>query len=140
MGAPKQIRSADLIIYINNAPFGTATGFRYTVDEGQRPIYGIDRNTPFEIASGQVAVKGNIDVLRVRTEAGLEAVGIGIPENKVLLKRYFSMSIIDRATDTTILAIPEASCGNQNWQANAKGELTGSFAFEGLGYVHELEE
>ncbi len=135
---PASIRGADLIIYINNSPFATATGFRYQIEEGQRAIYGIDKNTPQELASGQCAIKGTIDVVRIRTEPGLEGIGIGIPEDKVLLKRYFTMSIIDRARDETILAIDEASAGSQSWQVNAKGELTGSFSFEGLTYVHEL--
>ncbi len=135
----KTIRGADLIIYINNKPFGVTTGIRYQLDEGQHPIYGIDQMTPFELASGQCSIKATVEVIRVRTQAGLEGAGIGIPETKVILKRYFSLSMVDRVTDTTILHVGQASAGTQAWGVNAKGELAGNFSFEGLVWTHELD-
>lgn len=140
MGAvTRTLRGADLQVYINGRLFAVATGVRWTAEDGRHAIYGIDQYTPFELAPGQTTIKGTIDCLRQRLDGGIEGRGIHAPESKIMLEKYFALAIIDRSTDSTVLAIESAAVTSQQWQAVAKGEYTGSFSFEGLGWTSEAE-
>ncbi|WNM70276.1 hypothetical protein [Myxococcus phage Mx1] len=139
MATPKTLRGADLQVYINGRLFAVCTGIRWQADPGRHPIFGIDKYTPFELAPGPSTIRGNIDCLRQRRDGGLEGRGVAAPEHLLLLEKYFSLAVVDRSTDTVILAIEEAAAATQSWQVNAKGDLTGSFSFEGLGWFNESE-
>jgi hypothetical protein len=139
MANVKTLRAADIQIYINGRLFGVAVGLRWQGDDGRHAIYGIDQYTPFELAPGQSMIKGTVDCLRLRRDGGLEGRGVNAPESKLMLEKYFSLAVVDRSTDTVILAIESAAMGNQSWQATAKGDMSGSFTFEGLGWTSESE-
>ena len=136
---PKALRAADLQVYINGKLFAIATGLRWSAENGRHAIYGIDQYIPFELAPGTAAIKGTVECIRLRQDGGLEGYGVSAPESKLLFEKYFSLAVVDRSTDTVILAVDEAAIGSQNWQVNAKGELTGNFAFEGKAWSNESE-
>lgn len=135
MSQTKTLRGSDLQIFINGVLFAVATGIRYQMDTGHRSIMGIDQYTPFEIAPGPCSVKGNIDCTRQYQDGGLEGRGITAPEASVMLEKYFSLAVVDRTSDTVILAIDEAIASNQSWTVTPKGMVTGSFSFEGLAWT-----
>lgn len=137
MSKPKSLRGADLQVYINGHLFAVATGLRWGADTGRHAIYGIDQYTPFELAPGSTSIKGTIDCVRLRQDGGIEGRGVAAPEEKMLYEKYFSLAVVDRSTDTVVLAIERAAVQSQNWQVNAKGELTGSFGFEGIEWENE---
>lgn len=137
MARPKVIRGGDLQVYINGKLFGITTSIHWQTDSGHRSIYGIDQYTPFEIAPGQATVKGAIDCYRLRLDGGLEGRGVLAPESKVLLEKYGSLAVVDRSTDTVILAVSGVIVSGQSWSAGAKGILSGSFNFEGTDWIGE---
>lgn len=137
MARQKSLRAADLQVYINGKLFAICTGFRFTEDFGRHEIFGIDQYTPFELAPGQSSVKGSIDCIRLRQDGGIEGYGVAAPQSVRLLEKYFSLAIVDRSTDTIIFAIDDATVSNQTWQVSAKGDLTGSFMFQGITWSNE---
>lgn len=137
MARAASVRAADLQIYINGTLFGTATGIRWTADEGRHAIYGIDQYTPQELAPGAASIKGSIDTIRLHGAGGLESRGVTAPESIRLLEKYFTLAVIDRFNDSIVLAIDQCAVQNQSWQVGAKGELTGNFSFEGMEWENE---
>lgn len=137
MARQKSLRGADLQVYINGKLFAICTGFRFSEDFGRRSIFGIDKDTSFELAPGQSSIKGSIDCLRLHQDGGIEGYGVAAPQSYRLLEKYFSLAIVDRSTDTIIIAVEDAAVSNQTWQVTAKGTLTGTFMFEGTTWSNE---
>jgi len=137
MTQPKVLRGADIKVYINGQPIGVATAVRWEASDGRHAIYGIDQYTPFELAPGQTEIKGTVELVRLRIDGGLEGRGIHAPESKIMLEKYFALALVDRSTDTAILVVDNAAVNQQSWQVMAKGEVTGSFTFEGIGWTNE---
>jgi hypothetical protein len=140
MGQVKALRGADLQVYINGSLFGICTGLRWQSGKGNRAIYGIDQTEPFEIAPGQTYIRGAIESIRLRRDGGYEGRGIIAPHRQVLLEKYFALAVVDRSTDTVLMAIDRVSADNQSWSVSAKQEVSGSFSFEGIGYTSEAEQ
>ena len=139
MASTRSMRGADVKVYINGQVYSPVTGIRWSSSTGRHAIYGIDQATPFELATADASVKGTVDVIRIRNSGGLEKAGIAAPEQKLLLEKYFSITVVDRITDTVILQIDEAAISDQNWQAVSKGIISGSFSFEGIGWTNEAD-
>lgn len=139
MGQMKTVRGADLQVYVNGSLFGVATAVRWSADPGRHAIYGIDQYTPFELAPGQSVIKGTVDIVRQHLDGGIEGRGAAAPERQLLLEKYFSIAIVDRSTDSAILAIDSAAVDSQQWSSQTRGILTGSFTFTGLGWSSEAE-
>lgn len=139
MGIMKSVRGADVQIFVNGAPLNVAVAVRWQADPGRHAIYGIDQYTPFELAPGQAVIKGTLDIVRQHLDGGVEGRGVAAPERLLLLEKYFSLAVIDRLTDSVLLVIDNASVEGQQWAVSAKGDLTGSFSFVGLGWSNEAE-
>ncbi len=134
----KAIRGADTIVYINGKPFALATAVDWTISYGRRAIYGIDKHTPQELASGQSRILVNIHCIRTEMSAGIEGAGAVPIEENLLSERYFFLQLVHRKTDTVFLQIPNASVNTQRWAVSEKGLLTGSFECEGLSFGNEF--
>lgn len=139
MAQMRTLRGPDIQVYINGKLFAVATGVRWQADPGRHAIYGIDQYTPFELAPGQSRITGAVECVRHRQDGGIEGRGVAAPESQLMLEKYFGLAIVDRSTDTVILAIESAAVGSQNWQVSANGVMTGTFNFEGLGWSNESE-
>lgn len=131
-------RAADCIVYINGKPFAWATAVRWSVSYGRRAIYGIDQHTPQELASGQSKITIAVNCLRTRLSAGIEGAGVAPIEENLLSERYFFLQVVDRITDTVILQVPNCSVSTQNWSAEERGIIRGSFDCEGLAFANEF--
>lgn len=140
MGQPQVIRGADLQVYINGQLFAVCTGIRWQSDSGRHAIHGIDQQEAFELAPGPVSIRGTIECVRLRQDGGLEGRGVVAPSRMAVLEKYFSLAVVDRSTDTVILAIEKTSAGAQNWGTQGRGILEGSFTFEGIGFTNEADE
>lgn len=140
MAQVKVIRGADLQVYINGILFGVCTSIRWQSGKGNHAIHCIDQMDPFEIAPGQSYIRGTIEAIRLRRDGGFEGRGIIAPQRMTMLEKYFAMAVVDRSTDTVIMAIDRTSADNQSWSVAAKQELVGNFGFEGIGYTSEAEQ
>jgi hypothetical protein len=139
MAIVKALRGADIKVFINGRLYPWIVSARWNASYGRHAITGIDQSTPFELPSGACTIKGTFDVLRIRATGGLQGAGIAPPERKVLQERYFSLTIVDRLTDSVILQIDQAAVTEENWQTAAKAILSGSFSYEGMGWVNEVD-
>lgn len=140
MAGFKTLRGADLQIYINGALFANATSVRWQASKGLHEIEAIDQYIPFEIAPGQCKITGSIECTRVRQDGGLQGRGVSAAEHNLMLEKYISLAVVDRSTDTVILAIESALVGDESWNTGATSLLQGSFMFKGLGWVNEADQ
>lgn len=136
-GKPLIIRGLDCILYINGRIFGVATGINWEASTGAQKRHGIDRHTPFEVLPTQASIRGTVQCLRQHNTAGIEGAGVVPVEDELSGSRYFSLQLVDRQTDTVVLQVLEAACVSQQWSVQARGVMTGSFAFEGLSWSNE---
>ncbi len=121
MASTKSLKGPDLKVYIN----------------GRQEIPCIDRSTPIELPSGMCTIKGTMEIMRFRNSGGLQGVGIAAPEDRILLERYFSLTVVDRVSDKVILQIDEASVTEESWQTGAKGMVSGTFSFQGRQWTND---
>lgn len=136
----KELTGANLKIYINGVPFGIATRVSWSINPNRRPIYGLDKSTPFELAPSTQSITGTMSVLRLRKDGGLIGRGIVASDRNLEREKYINIVIVDKATDSIVLKIDDAAVGNQNWEVGAKGILEGSFEWEGLEYTDESSQ
>lgn len=134
----KTLTGANLSIYINGKLFGICESFSYTIDTGRKEIRGIDSLFPFELAPTQVAVTGQMSVFRTANTAGLEGLGIAARDFVLPRERYFSITVIDRSTDSTPFKTDMAAVRHQNWDVAAQGLMRGTFSFVASGYANDF--
>ncbi len=126
------LRGADLSVYINNSPFGVASDLRWSIKNGRRPIFGIDSETPFDLAPGQRIIEGAITCYYVRGGGGLEGAGVVADGDVLLFEKYSTLTVTDRVSGDVILSIQKMNVGDQSWTAAPKGLVQGSFSFIGI--------
>ena len=135
MGTRAQtVQSASLKILINNRTFGVVTAIEWANDGGRRPIFGLDKITPFELAPGTNSIRGRIDCIATRNDGGLEGRGISTSSSNIMLEKYISIAIVDRVTNKIVFKCDQAAVNSQTWRATARGLYTGSFTFEGIDH------
>jgi hypothetical protein len=135
----QSLAGASLKLYINNRPVGIATGFDWTIDYGRTPIFGLDQVTAYELAPGQINVKGRIDCTRIKRDGGLEGRNIVASADNILNEKYINIILIDRDSGSIVFRAELAAIGIQNWRVDPKGILRGSFSFVGFQVTNELD-
>lgn len=136
MAQTKSLKGADIKVYVNGKLYPVVVSIRWAASSGRQAIACIDRSTPVELASGGTSIKGTLEILRLRNSGGIQGSGIAAPEDKVLLERYWSLTVIDRLSDSVILQIDEASVVDENWSVG-RGLISGSFSFEGISWTND---
>ena len=133
------VTSAKVIVYINDQPFGRVTGFSWTSATPKRPIYGIDSTEPYELAPTTSQCNGNVSLLRLIDDGGLEGPGIVAQFQSLTREKYFKVLLIERSTDTQIFRADFCSVNSQSWDVPAKGLMTGTFSFAALTWNNEAK-
>ncbi len=131
-------KGPDFTIHINGEIFGVSSEVRWRTSTGAKAIRGIDVMIPQEIAPTIAHISGSMNCYRLQDSAGIEGAGIAPVEAHMSRTRYFSIQVTNRVTDTVILSIPKAMCGEQEWTLIANRLLAGSFTFEGIGWSNEF--
>lgn len=138
MAQSKSLKGPDIKVYVNGRLYTVVTSVRWIASYGRNPIMAIDQSIPAELASGPCTVKGTLDIVRLRNSGGLQGAGL-VPDDFVILReRYFSLTIVDRLSDTVLLQVDEASVGEENWSVPSRGLISGSFTFEGIGWTNDV--
>jgi hypothetical protein len=137
MATSKSMTGAEVKVYINGRIYPYIVSIRWTGSYGRQEIMAIDQNEPAELAPGSTSISGTFDVVRIRNSGGLQGAGIAAPEDKLLLERYFSLVVVDRVSDTTLLKIDNGSVSDESWSVPSRGTITGSVSFKGLGWGNE---
>lgn len=137
MSRSRIITGARVLVYVNGKPFAQVTHFRWDSATPPKKIMGVDSGEPVELAPTTTMISGNMGLLRLSGDGGLEGAGI-IPEfSEVPRGKYFSLALIDRATDTQIFRADRCWCASQSWDIPSKGMVTGQMTFEALGWNNE---
>lgn len=131
--------AARLICYINSEKFAKVTEFSWTVETTHREIEGIDSDLPYELAPTRTRVKGQLGLIRLENDGGIQGVGMAPPENLLSRQKYFTIALVDRKTDTVVFRSDYCSVDMEQWSVNARGELRGSVSFKGLTWSNEVE-
>lgn len=129
--ANRVIPSAELVVYVNGAPFGIATTFSWQSNTQKRAIRGIDCAEAIELAPMMVSVTGQMSVVRLHS-GGLETMEITASFENQSREKYISILVIDRATQAIIFRADSCSITSQQWSASARGMVMGQVSFEAL--------
>lgn len=131
------LASAQCMLYLNGAPWGIVTAFRWDSATPSKSISGLDSDNPFELAPTTTRITGSVQVVRVSNDGGLEGYGLIPAFEEIPRGKYFSLALVDRATDTQIFRADNCRCSGQSWDVPTKGLVTGSFSFEALSWSNE---
>ena len=152
----------ELRLFINERLIGYATGLRYTVTQGQKPIYGVDSPVPQEIAqgAGPSILDGSITVYRPKDSSPEKSAimtprtsRLGISEDGKLggflpngkeapgsfalgSGRYSTIRIEDRLTGKTIMQAYYVMFGSQSWTIGERQVVQGVLTFQGIVTEH----
>lgn len=138
MAVIKSHNGGDVRVFINGRAYTPVTAIRWTASSSRHEINGIDQSIPFELVTGVCSVNGSLEILRIRDAGGIQGPGIAAPERLILQERYFSLTVIDRISDTVLLQINEASVTDENWQAG-RGQVSGSVGFKGIAWQNDVD-
>ena len=135
----KTIVTSGIMLYLNGKPFGRATSFGWESDTSRSPKYGIDSMAPFELAPTVSRASGRIGVIRTIGDSGAEGAGMTTTFYFVPREKYFSLQLIEIASDTVVFEAGYCSVAHQSWSAPSRGKVEGEIHFEALDWNNELK-
>jgi len=140
MAAPRVLRGADVLVYINGQKYTQVREVRYAMDYGEYEIYGVDDPFPQEIApGGRISYRGSVSGLKLRADGGLQGAGIRGIITSVLETPYISLRIKDRATGEDLVYSTKTKVSNESWSVPSKGIVVVSFNFIGAKPYQPLD-
>lgn len=137
MGITKTLSGADISVYVNGRLFPPVSEITWQANTGRHAIQGIDKAEPQELVPGNTTITGTMEIIRTKRSGGIEGAGLMASVTKILQEKYFSLLLIDRSTDSVLLYIEDASVDGYTGRAGARGIVTLSVQFEGIGWENE---
>jgi hypothetical protein len=137
--ANKYIVAPGLVVYINNKPFAICTGFGFSSSTPMKPITGIDQVIPTELAPTVVHIRGSLGLMRTHGDGGLEGQGMAYRPEDLPWGRYFTITIVDRVNRKKIFQSNYCVVTDQNWNAPARGMVTGNVQFQAITWGNETQ-
>lgn len=138
--ASKHLVGAGLELYINNTLYGITQSFEYTSSTHRKPIYGLDRSNPHELAPNVTMIQGTIRLYRERGSGGLEGAGLLAPIDTISREKYFSIGLIDIASgDLLVFYADRCSVEQQSWSHMAGARVEGTFSFSAVKWDNESQ-
>jgi hypothetical protein len=131
------LSGAKVILYINGNPYAAVVSFKWDSTTGRKAIYGLDSGEPYELAPTTNKIVGTMMLLRTIGDGAAEGAGLVAQFADVPREKYFSLSLIERSTDTQIFRADRCSVLNQSWDVPSKGLAMGSLNFEALSWNNE---
>jgi len=130
MSVPRLIVGAHLVCYVNSRLFAEIAGIQYTSDTPRIARKGIDTLQVVEYVPTGGAVTGTLIVYRRRQAGGIEAAGMVATYPDLAREKYFTVTLIDRATDTVAFQAEGCVVTAQSWTAG-KEHMKGQVSFLG---------
>jgi hypothetical protein len=131
------ITGAHLVCYINNKPFSGVQSFTWQADTPRRLVRPIDTFMPVEMIQQAPTVIGSCVCYRAIFDGGLEGQGLVATFEDLSRDKYFAISIVERSSDTVIFRADFASILSQQWVAQTRQLMAGSFTFQALDWFNE---
>jgi hypothetical protein len=139
MGKSLIITGARVVCYINGQKFGRVSSFRWDSATPRKAIYGLDSSEPYELAPLPSRITGSLTVYRTVGDGGLEGSGIVAQFADIPREKYFSLTLIERSSDTVVFRADDCAVTNQSWDVPSKGVMMGNFSFEALSWSNEAK-
>jgi hypothetical protein len=137
MASPSIMVSAHVVCYINNKMLGVVTGFSWTSNTPRKEIRSIDIPVPVELASTTTSVSFSMSVLRATGDGGMQGSGVVVPQNLVSREKYFTILLVDRATDLPVFKADFCQTDSESWTVTPKSLLSGQVQGKGLIWNNE---
>jgi hypothetical protein len=132
------LSAAQVALYINGNQFGRVNGFTYSVDTPRKRLATVDSLIPFELATGQTHITGNMTIYRTALDGAAEGPGMVAPIDELPREKYFSIVLVDLTTQVVIFQADFCSVEQQSWSINSKGLVMGTVAWSALSYQNEV--
>ena len=137
MGQSKSLASADVVLWVNGAILGIATGGSYVKNTQIRRSRAIDSLKTYELVPTEVSCSGRFQVVRLHGTGGLEGQGVTAFPDETLLQRYATLTLIDRRNDQIVDQFEQCMFSVVQWHVINRQLVQGTFQFEGIGWNNE---
>lgn len=134
----KTVTSAGVVCYLNGKRFGRVRDFSWSSSTPRKALYGIDITEPQELLTTTTRITGRLSLWRTVGDGGAEGAGMIATYEDLTKEKYFSLTLVERYSDTVIFEARYCSVTSQSWNAPEKGLVTGSMEFEALNYSNEV--
>ena len=126
------LKGSEIKIFISGKLYNEVQSITWTIDYGEKEIYGIDSQFAQEIAPTKIAVQGKITGVRVKNSAGLQGKAARTRISEILHAPYTSLRVSDRHSNVDILWLPQMKVVSESLSVQAKGIASLSFTFKGI--------
>jgi hypothetical protein len=101
------VQGASVFCLINGELFGRVTGFSYTSETQRKPLYTIDHLDPLDLMPAQTRITGRLEVIRTKSDGGLEGAGIVAPYAFLANEKFITIMILAREANPRRLNVVE---------------------------------
>ena len=137
MAFPRVLTGARAILKMNNEVTVFATDVSYVLDTEFKAINEIDNSLPNELAPGQINVSVIVTNLRVSVSSSASIAQIQPTILNNMSQPYTSIELKDRATNETILYVPQALMTKRSGKTSKRALSTETWTFTGIGFWDE---
>lgn len=133
------LQGARLAVYIDGRRFAQAYGFRFRSDTVKNEIRGIDNPEAYELATATASVSGSLSLWRLIGDGGAEGAGFTVAYPELTRERYFSIVLVERATQLVVFQADRCSLVSQSWDMPSKNYVTGTLDFKAINFSNETQ-
>jgi hypothetical protein len=138
MAVPLLLSGAKVVLYVNGNLFGKVSSFKYASATPRKKIRGVDSMVPFELGMTTNDINGTMTVYRLIQDGGAEGAGMVAPIVEIPREKYFSLILVDIASNTVIFEADYCSVEDQSWTFEARDLAKGQITFSALDYLNEV--
>lgn len=129
---------ANVICYVNGSLYGNVISFKWDASTPSRVIGGIDNVEAMELAPTNSLCGWNMSLYRIKGSGGLQGLGISPVSTEIARGKYFTITLIERISDTVIFEAKFCKVDNESWDVAAKSMSIGTVAAKCLSWSNEV--
>jgi hypothetical protein len=125
-------------VYVNGSMLGRVASISVMNSTPRKALYTIDSVEPVELMQQSVSGHGQMSIYRLHQDGGIQALGMAAVWEDVSREKYFSLLILDRATDTVLFQADRCSTISESWSFN-RSHVMGDVAFSFLRWSNGMQ-
>lgn len=138
---PKLVSGARVLCYVNGRLLAGVSSFVWTSSSPRKKIRVVDLPIPVELAATTVDVTWQMTTFRQIGDGGAQGPGIVAANlTDIVREKYFSLLLIERATQLPLFQADYCNLDSENWSINAKMIMTGQLSGSGIVWVNEAAQ
>ena len=138
MTRSRLITGAQVVVYVNGSMLGRVASIGIMNSTPRKELHTIDTLEPMELMPQSVSGHGQMQIYRLHQDGGIQALGMAAVWEDVSREKYFSILVLDRATDTTLFRADKCSTISENWTFN-RGHIMGDVAFSFVRWSNGMQ-